>query len=84
MYGADASGGGSHDEGQGEGEDEGGDPSASALLSALDGAVGSCSAALHHVGLLQVAHWEAEGGVEAVGELRGHLLGAAAEMAAGR
>lgn len=82
--GGDTAVGGEEGEGEGEGEGGGSDPFASALLAALDGAVGSCSAALHHVGLLQVAHWEAEGGVEAVGEMRGHLLGAAAEMAAGR
>ncbi|KXZ50303.1 hypothetical protein GPECTOR_17g942 [Gonium pectorale] len=54
------------------------------LQSALDAAVSSCSAALHRVALLEVAHYEAESGVAAVAAVRDHLTSATTEMAAGR
>ncbi|KAG2452448.1 hypothetical protein HYH02_002690 [Chlamydomonas schloesseri] len=57
---------------------------AASLVAALDSAAGSVGAALHRLALLEVAHWEAERGADAVGEVRAALAGAAMEMEAGR
>ena len=57
---------------------------AASLVAALDSAASSVGAALHRLALLEVAHWEAERGAEAVGEVRAALAGAAMEMEAGR
>ncbi|GLI61118.1 hypothetical protein VaNZ11_003391 [Volvox africanus] len=54
------------------------------LVAALDFAAVSCSAALHRMALLEMAHQEVDRGVAAVAAVRSHLASATAEMAAGR
>ncbi|GIL58406.1 hypothetical protein Vafri_13541, partial [Volvox africanus] len=54
------------------------------LVAALDSAAVSCSAALHRMALLEMAHHEVDRGVAAVAAVRSHLASATAEMAAGR
>ncbi|EFJ48246.1 hypothetical protein VOLCADRAFT_90943 [Volvox carteri f. nagariensis] len=54
------------------------------LVAALDSAAVSCSAALHRLALLEMAHHDVDRGVAAVAAVRAQLASATAEMAAGR
>lgn len=57
---------------------------ASSLQASLESAIGSCSAAVHSLALLEVTHWETEQGISAVSRVRQQLASVRTEMAAGR
>lgn len=54
------------------------------LQASVESAIASCSAAVHGLALLEVAHWEADQGAAAVVHVRDQLASARTEMGAGR